>query len=122
MRLEEAVDLCAKLLLFFEEQSIPVIKLGLHASEQVAQEMVAGIYHPAFRELCESRIYREKVGTMLVSGELSKITLQVKPSELSKMIGQKRSNVVWLEQHWGRSVKVKGNPLLKKYEIQVSEE
>lgn len=122
MPMEEAVDLCAKLLRLFEDRSIPVIKLGLHASEQVAREMVAGIYHPAFRELCESRVYREQAVSVRVPKMLSKITLQVNPTELSKMIGQKRGNILWLEKHWGRSVRVTGNPALKKYEIQVAEE
>ena len=34
---EETVDLCAELLLFFEEKNIPVIRLGLHASEGVEE-------------------------------------------------------------------------------------
>ena len=37
---EETVDLCAELLLFFEEKNIPVIRLGLHASEGVEEQMI----------------------------------------------------------------------------------
>ena len=54
--LETAIPLCAKLLQFFEEKHINVIRLGLHDSDSLKQNMTAGAYHPAFRELCESEI------------------------------------------------------------------
>ena len=53
--LEEAVALCARLLPLFEEAGVRVIRVGLHAQEDVERRRVAGPYHPAFRELVESR-------------------------------------------------------------------
>lgn len=53
---EETVDLCAELLLFFEEKNIPVIRLGLHASEGVEEQMTGGVYHQALGEIVKSRI------------------------------------------------------------------
>lgn len=57
MELEQAVEECSGLLRFFTEQGIQVIRLGLHAQESLMQDYVAGPYHPAFRELCEGRLY-----------------------------------------------------------------
>ena len=46
--LEEAVALCARLLPLFEEAGVRVIRVGLHAQEDVERRRVAGPYHPAF--------------------------------------------------------------------------
>lgn len=89
--LDVAVEICAKILVMLRENNINVIKLGLHASETVEGQMLGGLYHPAFRELCESRIYREKIAE-LVSGYKS-ITVSVPPKKLSQALGQKKSNI-----------------------------
>ncbi|MBQ4257579.1 MAG: radical SAM protein, partial [Clostridia bacterium] len=54
--LSEAVDLCARLIDLFRQAGILVIRAGLHDEEGLRERRVAGPYHPAFRELCESRI------------------------------------------------------------------
>lgn len=58
---EETVDLCADLLEFFEKENIPVIRLGLHASEGVENTMTGGVYHPALGEIVKSRIMLRKI-------------------------------------------------------------
>lgn len=58
---EETVDLCADLLEFFEKAGIPVIRLGLHASETVESTMTGGVYHPALGEIVKSRIMLRKI-------------------------------------------------------------
>lgn len=65
---EETVELCAELEIFFEERSIPVIRLGLHASEGVEGQMTGGVYHQALGEIVKGRIMlkrmREKMGSI----------------------------------------------------------
>ena len=58
---EDAVKICSRLLMMFHEKNIRVIRLGLHSGGNVEEGFVAGAYHPAFRELCESRIYLDRV-------------------------------------------------------------
>ncbi len=92
--LEQAVDLCARLLVFFEEkQHIPVIRMGLHAEEEMAGHCLAGPFHPAFRELCEGRIYRDKALALLQEKGESCAVLRVHPTALSKMVGHKKENI-----------------------------
>ena len=64
---DDMVKLCAELMGMFISEDIRVIKCGLHASEFVEQDMVAGYYHPAFRELCEMYIYRTETEKLLRS-------------------------------------------------------
>lgn len=118
--LEASVALCAGLLRFFEGQGIRVIKLGLHASRAVEREMIAGGYHPAFRELCESRLYLEQAKRLRApAGEA---VLLVRPDAISKMAGQHRGNLKELEALWGRPVRVAPDAALKPYEVKMREE
>ena len=58
--LEAAVALSATLLERFYDEGITVIRLGLHSGGNVEEGYLAGPYHPAFGELCESEIYLKK--------------------------------------------------------------
>lgn len=104
--LDEAVELCAELLEMFTQAGIRVIKLGLHSSTDVERDMLGGIYHPAFRELCESCIYRKKM-EKLMSAE-KEYTFTVPLRELSKALGQHRSNIEYFKKK-GIRVSIKPN-------------
>ena len=54
---DEAAELCSDLICRFENADITVIRVGLHSSETLEENIVAGAYHPAFRELCENKIF-----------------------------------------------------------------
>ncbi len=123
--LEEAVPLCTELLKKFETAGISVIRLGLHSGGGVEDGYLAGAYHPAFRELCESRIYldaaKEALEVQENKGRIARgkpITLLVAPSEISKMVGQKRENLKTLEQ-LGFNCRVRGEETLSKYDVKI---
>lgn len=115
--LEEGVSLCSGLLLFFHRLGIPVIKLGLHASQEVERDRVGGAYHPAFRELCESRIYWQLAREQLLAAQGSPSVIRVGPSMVSKMVGQKRANLTRLEEEFGRKFWVKTDAGLGQYAL-----
>lgn len=119
--LDEAVSLCAKLLLFFEKQSIRVIRTGLHSGGNVEDGYIAGAYHPAFRELCESEIYLSLVKEVLASKPQGKYKIFVSSKEISKMTGQKRKNVIKLKDT-GFDCTVHGADNLKKYDFYIEDD
>lgn len=116
--LEEAVTLCSRLVRLFEESGIPVIRLGLHSGGSVTDGYVAGAYHPAFRQLVNSRIYRDALLETLKRQGISggEITVSVAPRYLSDLIGQKRSNITTLEEK-GFAVKILTDSSLRQYQI-----
>ncbi len=116
--LESAVSLCGKLLERFYDNNITVIRLGLHSGGNVEEGYLAGPYHPAFGEMCQSAVYFEKAVDLLktLDADNKNITLYVNPSEISKMTGQKGANKEKLRS-MGYTVSVKGDSVLKKYEI-----
>lgn len=98
--IDEAADLCAGLILMFHKKGIRVIRVGLHSGGNVEEGFVAGVYHPAFRELCESRIYFR-----LVTDEIKRknikpgnIEITVGSKYVSQLTGQKKCNIKKLSE------------------------
>lgn len=90
---DETVDLCAELLQKFERNGIRVIRLGLHASPGVEREMLGGVYHPALREIVESRIVLKELTERLSAFPKGDYTIYTDKKKISRTVGQKRGNV-----------------------------
>lgn len=116
---DEMVDLCAKLLILFEQNGVRVIRCGLHSSDKVEGEQVAGFYHPAFKELCESRIYREEILRIVKENPSSKhFEILVNPSCVSKAMGHKKSNFEYFKD-LGVYIKIIADKNTFKYECKL---
>ncbi|MCM1226578.1 MAG: radical SAM protein [Clostridium sp.] len=115
------VDFCSKLL-GFELAGIKIIKCGLHASEFVEHDMVAGFYHPAFRELCEGAIYRYNIAARIYDHDKNepkkKYVLAVNPSCISKALGHKKSNVEYFRE-MGININIIGDERIPKYQCEL---
>lgn len=116
--LDEAVESVAELLLMFENEGIKVIRVGLHDSESLKEDRLAGPYHPAFKELCESRIMLDKAISLLRDRKQGRYTLRVNPKSRSKMTGNQKSNLIALSA-LGYEVSIQEDDSLKGREIQV---
>lgn len=116
--LEEAVQLCAALLLLCEEAGVPVIRLGLHAGGEVQEGYLAGPWHPAFRELCEGELYYQNACSALqrILPQGGKAVLRVAPRFVSQMAGQRRRNLERLKEQ-GFACRVKADASCQKYEV-----
>lgn len=117
---DEAAELCKRLLLMFEKNGIRVIRLGLHSGGNVEEGFVAGPYHPAFREICESRIYLDKVLNQIKAQKLTsgEIEITVGTSFVSMLTGQKKANILRLNE-MGFKVKIVQNKEYEKYKVSV---
>lgn len=116
--LDESVELCSRLLEMFERADINVIRLGLHAQQDVCDEYLAGGYHPALRELCEGEIYFRKIKTALEGKPKGNYEITVATAEISKAVGQKKKNIDRLRD-LGYVCKVRGDERYKRYELTV---
>lgn len=111
---DDMVNLCADLLLAFESAGIRVIKCGLHASNGVEDELVAGYYHPAFRDLCEGRIYRNAMDKDILGSQDKRFVFAVNDRCMSKARGQKNENIKYFEKR-GISVSLVSDKTINKY-------
>ncbi len=118
--LEEAVALCSRLLKMFTQGGVKVIRLGLHSGGGVEENYVAGAYHPAFREKCESRLYRENIEKLLSENKVQKgeATVFVSPRYLSQAKGQKKENVAYFKEH-GYNINIVTKENIEQYEVRL---
>ena len=119
--LEESVNLCSELLLKFEKENIAVIRLGLHYSDSLIDNSYGDNYHPAFKELCENKIFFNKTLFELEKypdKEKKDFIVFVNSKSLSKFIGQKKCNIEKLE-NLGYHITPEIYNSLNKYEIKL---
>lgn len=117
---EGAAELCAVLLEMFEEAKIKVIRTGLHSGGDVEGEFVAGAYHPAFKEICESKIYLKKAREFIRIHNIpeGKIEIRVNPKSVSQMTGQKKANIQALSK-LGYEAKITADESIEKYKVYI---
>lgn len=117
---ESATELCARLLVMFDEADITVIRTGLHSGGGVEGEYLAGAYHPAFKELCEGKIYLGRAMNFIEKNRIpqGKITIYVAPDAISKAVGQKRCNIEKLKE-LGYDARVAADEKTGKYQLYI---
>ncbi len=89
---DDAAELCTKLIPMFENAGIKIIRLGLHSSEDIKKNMVAGAFHPAFGEIVQSRFMLNRV----LKHPPGSYEIFVNPKTVSKLKGNQKRNVYFL--------------------------
>lgn len=91
--LEEATRWAKELFLIFENAGIQIIRMGLHPSEGLTsgEDLVAGPYHPSFRELVLTEIWGENLKNIGL-GNTERITICVSPAQFNYAIGYEAKN------------------------------
>lgn len=115
--LEESVELCSKLITIFEDNNINIIRLGLHYSQSLVDNCVYNNYHPAFKELCEAKIFYNKFISQ--TQDFSKddtFSVYINKNSLSKFLGQKKNNYIAFEKA-GYKFDIKFDDRLNKYDL-----
>jgi histone acetyltransferase (RNA polymerase elongator complex component) len=77
---------------------INVIRIGLQPTEEISQgnDLVAGPFHPAFRELVEGSIYNDLLYDVIMNNFKSDITtnnvlVKINPKDISKLYANGKS-------------------------------
>lgn len=96
LALEEAVDLCVEALLMFRRACIPVARIGLQSTPELAEAFIAGPYHPAFRQMVDSSIalrMMELAWSSPGAPDTPDMPFLVHSRYLSTALGQKKGNL-----------------------------
>lgn len=105
----------------FLAAGIRVIKIGLHASEFVAEHALGGYYHPAFRELCESAVYRRRIAHAIAGRGTGAWQVHVHPACISKAVGQKRANIRYFHDICGADIRIIGDGDVPPFQVKIRE-
>jgi histone acetyltransferase (RNA polymerase elongator complex component) len=102
LSLDRSVELVKKLYLYFAEQKIAVVRMGLQSERSFDTEkaILAGPYHPAFGHLVYSRLFLDAAAQILGSHKsfANRISLRVHPRSVPKMRGFKNGNLAELKK------------------------
>ena len=121
LTLDETISRLKHLLILFEKNNIPVIRIGLHPSDELLNNdaLVAGPFHVSLRELVETQIFRDiLVQKVDLNRKANEIEIEVPQNQINYAIGYHAKNKNFLKQFF---VKVKFLPsnLLKNRMINV---
>ena len=108
--LDEAVDVTDDVMRLFEEKNIQIIRVGLHSDESLTdgKSIVAGPYHPAFKELVLSKRARVKLENDIVSKGYRDCIYEicVPKKSVYEYVGHKRCNILYLKDKYNIDLKV----------------
>ncbi len=104
LSIDETVDIVTDILILFEYHNIDVIRIGLQPTEniQLGKDVVSGPFHPSFRQLVETNIYKLILCNQLNNYKLDAIentilSIETNEKNISNIAGQKSSNIDYLQ-------------------------
>lgn len=112
--IDKCIDIVKKLLVIFERNKIKVIRVGLQSTDdiQVGRDIVAGPYHPAFKELVASRMVQDYLVSLIKDNvednekhDFDEIVVIAPKRLVSTIIGNKKSNVRFFYEKFGCRLK-----------------
>lgn len=103
--LVQAVETCKQLVAMFVKKKIDVIRVGLQNTdeitdpEQKTSEVIAGPYHPAFRQLVESALWYDAIVAKIkkLNVKVKEVEVTVNPVDSNSVIGHKKENILKLK-------------------------
>ncbi len=103
--LVQAVEICKELVNIFTKKKIDIIRIGLQNTEEISSpeseksEVVAGPYHPAFRQLVESGLWYDDIVSKIkkLNVKVKEVGVTVNPIDINNVVGHKKENILKLK-------------------------
>lgn len=118
--LEEAVEISKIIYGMYVSNGINVIRIGLQPTEEINydKEIVDGPFHPSFRELVESSIYKDIIVNTVKENNFNLDSISINPKDISKLYANKKKYFKEaLEDLNLKEIKVNQDKTLKRGEI-----
>ena len=128
LTVEQAVETAKDLLVLFNKKKINVIRIGLQNTNEITDpnskksQVVAGPYHPAFRQLVESRLWYDNIANEIkkVNSNVTHIQIDVNPSDINNAVGHKRINIEKNNDTYNTDLKINPNSKIKKGKLKIT--
>ncbi len=106
LTLEEAARICLDIKLLAEAAGTQVIRIGLQPTEELAREVAAGPYHPAFGALVQGLCWREKL--LYALHRLPQAAeCFVNKRDIAPLVGYRRENLAY----YPKGLRIRGKDL-----------
>ena len=127
----QAVERCKEIVDLFNRKKITVIRIGLQNTEEITDpslkesSVVAGPYHPAFRQLVESSMWYDSIVNVIkmVNAKVKKVRIKANDKNVNNIIGHKKENITKLKEVYDVDVIIEKDDNIKpgKFELEVLE-
>ena len=127
----QAVEVCKEIVRLFHDKNIDIIRIGLQPTDEISEpgseksEVVAGPYHPAFRQLVESAMWYDAIVGKIkrLNVKVKEVEVTVNPVDANNVIGHKKENVKNLKDLYDVNLVLKQDPKMKqgKSKIEITE-
>ena len=123
----QAVETCKELVSMFNKKKIEIIRIGLQNTDEITDpnsegsEVVAGPYHPAFRQLVESGLWYDTIVSKIkqLNVKVKKVQALVNPQDVNNVVGHKRENIEKLKEMYTLDLIVKQDANIKQGRLEL---
>jgi histone acetyltransferase (RNA polymerase elongator complex component) len=100
LSLDEAIEWSADILRLFYKNEITVIRVGLQPTIDLIEgsEISAGPFHPSFKQLVESRMYRQALEETLFVIPSSVEQICINEKDYSNLVGHSKENIEYIKE------------------------
>lgn len=127
----QAVEVCKEIVRLFHDKNIDIIRIGLQPTDEISEpgseksEVVAGPYHPAFRQLVKSAMWYDAIVGKIkrLNVKVKEVEVTVNPVDANNVIGHKKENVKNLKELYDVNLVLKQDSKMKqgKSKIEITE-
>lgn len=122
LSINESVEFNTPILILFYLHDINVIRVGLQPTDniQLGKDVVAGPFHPAYRQLVEANIYKLLIYEFLKENHIATqnqvMIIETNNKNISNIAGQVSSNISYLKDEFlFKKIKIFGCDMEKDY-------
>lgn len=125
----QAVERCKEIANLFNHHKVNIIRIGLQNTEEITDpsnkksEVVAGPYHPAFRQLVEGSLWYDVLVSKIKECNTKVKVVEVKANaeDVNNIIGHKKENMEKLKEMYDVEVIIKADENIKngKFEMKI---
>lgn len=125
----QAVERAKEVANLFNQKKITIIRIGLQNTNEISEpgskesEVIAGPYHPAFRQLVESSMWYDVIVSKIkkINTKVKEVEIVANPDDINNIIGHKKENIEKLKEIYEVDVIVKADENIKngKFEINI---
>lgn len=127
----QAVETCKELVSMFNQKGIDVIRVGLQNTDEITDpniegsEVVAGPYHPAFRQLVEANLWYDDILKRIkeMNTKVKRVKIIINPKDVNNVVGHKRENIQKLKDVYELDLIIEQDEKMKegKFKLEILE-
>ena len=121
LAITQAVERCKEIADLFNKNKVTIIRIGLQNTEEITDpsnensEVVAGPYHPAFRQLVEGNMWYDAIVSKIkkCNTKVKVVEIRANPEDINNIIGHKKENINKLKDMYDVDVIIKSDETIK---------